>query len=176
MMKYARIEDGVVSAISYVPIADWEKVDGNVFAGFVRGEAGSFSAPAKPAPMAEELKAHLAAIRFDAETGGITVGSMEIATDRESQAKLLAVRVKADVSGFSTCWKALNGWYSLNAEAICAISDAVLYHVDRCFAAERAVSEEIDAGTVSALNEIPSAFEAALLAGQTAVEDASEAT
>ena len=144
-------------------IADgWIEVEDNVFAGYVRQDDGTWSAPPAPAPSVEELKAYLASIRFDAETGGLTVDTMEIATDRNSQGKILAARVKASADpDFTTTWKALNGWFALNAAAIVAMSDAVLAHVAVCFAAEETVAAAIDAGEVTTRDAVDAAFAAA---------------
>ncbi|PTW62042.1 uncharacterized protein DUF4376 [Breoghania corrubedonensis] len=144
-------------------IADgWQEVEDDVFAGYVRSDDGTWSAPPAPAPSADELKAYLASIRFDAETGGLVVDTMEIATDRDSQGKILAARVKAGAeAGFSTTWKALNGWFALDAAAIVALSDAVLAHVAACFAAEETVSAAIKAGDVTTREAVDAAFEAA---------------
>ncbi|WP_321337898.1 DUF4376 domain-containing protein [Breoghania sp.] len=117
---------------------------------------------AEPSATTDELIAGLASIRFEAETGGVTVSGMEIMTDRESQAKILAVRVKAAADpDFSTTWKALNGWFALNAATIVALSDAVLAHVAACFQAEEAVAAAIDAGEVTTRAGVDAAFVAA---------------
>ncbi|MEI2387472.1 DUF4376 domain-containing protein [Breoghania sp. JC706] len=125
--------------------------------------SGTWIALSRPAPTADDLKAHLAALRFDVETGGLTVGTMEIATDRDSQGKILAARVKAaDDPDFTTTWKALNGWFVLDATAIVALSDAVLAHVAACFSAEESTAQAVDAGTVTTQVEIDAAFAGAL--------------
>ena len=125
-------------------------------------DAGAITV-SEPAPTPDELKAYLADIRFDAETGGITVDTMEIATDRDSQGKILAARVKAAAGpDFSTTWKALNGWFVLDAAAIIALSDAALAHVAACFQAEETVSAAIEAGEVTTRVVVDAAFAAAL--------------
>ena len=116
----------------------------------------------EPVPTVDELKAYLASIRFDAETGGLTVDAMEIASDRDSQGKVLAARVKAAADpDFTTTWKALNGWFALDAAAIVALSDEVLAHVAACFTAEETVAAAIDAGEVTTRAAVEDAFAAA---------------
>ncbi|MEI2387628.1 DUF4376 domain-containing protein [Breoghania sp. JC706] len=150
------------AAVAGVIADGWIEVEDNVFTGYVRHDDGTLSAPPTPAPSADELKAYLASIRFGAETGGLVVDTMEIATDRDSQGKILAARVKAGADAdFTTTWKALNGWFSLDAAAIVAMSDAVLAHVATCFAAEETVAAAIDAGEVTTQAAIDAAFAAA---------------
>lgn len=116
-------------------------------------------------PTPAELKAHLATLRYDHEVGGVTVSGMDIASDLGSQAKILAVRVAAIVdTNFTTSWKALNGFFTLDATAIVAISDAVRDHIAGAFAAEAAVSAQIDAATVTDKAGVEAAFAAALAA------------
>ncbi|WP_162901260.1 DUF4376 domain-containing protein [Breoghania sp. L-A4] len=121
------------------------------------------SAWGDPAPLAEDLEAHLASIRYDREVAGVTVGSMEISTDRDSQAKILAARVAAMTDpGFATTWKAANGFFPLDAAGIVGMSDAALAHVNTCFAAEASVSALIDEEGVVDLAGVEAAFIAAL--------------
>ncbi|MEI2386029.1 DUF4376 domain-containing protein [Breoghania sp. JC706] len=137
----------------------WIEVPDDVFAGYVLADDETWSAPPAPAPSDDELKAYLASVRFDAETGGLTVDAMEIATDRDSQVKILAARVKAVADpDFTTTWKALNGWFALDAAAIVAMSDAVLAHVAACFTAEETIAAAIEAGEVTTRAAVDAAF------------------
>lgn len=104
-----------------------------------------------PAPAFEDLKAakyaEIAAARFEAETGGCTVDGVMIATDRGSQALLTAAVVSArlDVE-FKTRWKCADGRFvTLDAMQLRAIGDAVIAHVEACFAREGDLCEQIDA-------------------------------
>ena len=107
--------------------------------------------PDDPTPTFEELKAakyeEIAAARYAAETGGCTVDGVTIATDRGSQALLTAAVVTARLDPeFKTRWKCANGHFvSLDAMQLRAIGDAVIAHVEACFAREGELCEQIDA-------------------------------
>ncbi len=107
--------------------------------------------PDEPAPTFDELKAakydEIAAARYAAETGGCKIDGMTIATDRGSQALLTAAVVTArlDVE-FKTRWKCADGHFvTLDALQLRAIGDAVIAHVEECFAREGELCEQIDA-------------------------------
>ncbi|MCA1298045.1 DUF4376 domain-containing protein [Stappia indica] len=120
-----------------------------------------------PAPTVADLHAHLSHIRQMHEAVGVTVtvgsDAMEIETDLASQAKILGARVAADNDpGFATTWSAKNGYFSLDAAGIVAVSDAVLTHVNTSFAAKKSVADQIEAGTLTTPPEVEAAFTAAL--------------
>lgn len=104
-----------------------------------------------PALELEELKmakrGEIAAARYDAETGGCTVDGVTIATDRGSQALLTAAVVTARLDlEFKTRWKCADGHFvTLDAMQLRAIGDAVIAHVEACFAREGELCEQIDA-------------------------------
>ena len=109
--------------------------------------------PEDPAPTFDDLKtakrAEIAAARYEAETGGCTVDGVSIATDRGSQALLTAAVVSArlDVE-FKTRWKCADGRFvTLDAMQLRAIGDAVIAHVEACFAREGELCEQIDVAT-----------------------------
>ena len=99
----------------------------------------------------DELKAQkkveIAAARYEAETGGCTVDGVTVATDRGSQALLTAAVVSARLDPeFKTRWKCADGHFvTLDAYQLRAIGDAVIAHVERCFAREGELCELIDA-------------------------------
>lgn len=102
-------------------------------------------------PALDELKTakrgEIAAARYNAEIGGIDVDGATIATDRGSQALLTAAVVSArlDVE-FKTRWKCADGRFvTLDAMQLRAIGDAVIAHVETCFAREGELCEQIDA-------------------------------
>ena len=107
--------------------------------------------PEPPEPSFDELKAakraEIAAARYAAETGGIEVDGARIATDRGSQALLTAAVVMARLDPeFSTRWKCDDGHFvQLDAIHLRGIGDAVIAHVERCFAREGDLCELIDA-------------------------------
>jgi hypothetical protein len=105
------------------------------------------------------LIAHLADFRFEYEVSGVNYDGMEIATDRESQSKVLAARVAATVDPtYSLMWKAKNGFFSLDAVAILAMSDAVGDHVRNAFTAEGIVAANIGAGPLTTKEQVEAAF------------------
>lgn len=119
----------------------------------VWGDAPTIADEVIPEPTFDELKAakyvEIAAARYDAETGGCTVDGVTIATDRGSQALLTAAVVTARLDPeFSTRWKCADGRFvTLDAMQLRAIGDAVIAHVEACFAREGELCELIDAAT-----------------------------
>lgn len=94
---------------------------------------------------ASARKAELAAIRYAKETGGIVVSGAPIATDRDTQAKLIAVRIKAkENASYTVNWKTAGGFVSLDAATIIAIADAVSAHIQACFDREAVLTAAID--------------------------------
>ena len=102
-------------------------------------------------PTLDELKAakrdEIAAARYDAETGGVDLNGVKIATDRGSQGLLTAAVVTARLDPeFKTRWKCADGRFvQLDAVQLRAIGDAVTAHVEACFAREAELCELIDA-------------------------------
>lgn len=109
----------------------------------VAREAEIAAAVARTKPKA---KAELAAIRYAKETGGATVNGSPVATDRETQAKLIAVRIKAKENpAYTVNWKTPAGFVSFDAPTIIAIADGVADHIQACFDREAALTASIDA-------------------------------
>jgi hypothetical protein len=102
-------------------------------------------------------KADITARRWDAETGGIVLSGMAIATDVSTQAKLSGALqlVQADADTVIE-WKAANGaWVELNATTVTAVAQAVGTHVQSCFSREKALHTATDAAEdIAALNLI----------------------
>lgn len=70
--------------------------------------------------------AQIASDRYDEEVSGYTINGMIVATNRESKALLTANTLKANMDPtFVAKWKMENGFVTLNASQIIAISDAV---------------------------------------------------
>lgn len=80
--------------------------------------------------------AALAEKRWQVETSGIAISGMPIFTDDRSKLMITGARIKADAdANFTTQWVAADGSIvTLAAAQIIGISDAVLAHVDACFA------------------------------------------
>lgn len=98
-----------------------------------------------PAEIRQDITDELAAHRYDFETGGIAVAGAHIKTDRESQAQLSAAYTSLK-SGLipNTDWKAANGFQTVTLAEIEPIAAAVAAHVRACFAAERAITADLD--------------------------------
>ncbi|MEW6595639.1 MAG: DUF4376 domain-containing protein [Thermodesulfobacteriota bacterium] len=91
-------------------------------------------------------KGELAAYRYQIETGGVTVGGSQVATDRESQAMIAGAKLFSDMNPAALVdWKTATGWVQIDAATITAIANAVGAHVQACFSAERAHSAALDA-------------------------------
>lgn len=92
----------------------------------------------------EKIQAHLPAYRYTKEIGGITVSGVPIQTDRESRAILTGAYIRAkEDNTYTVRWKTPDGFVTLNASTIIAISDAVAEHVQKCYAAEADVAADI---------------------------------
>ena len=122
--------------------------------------AGVWAAPVVivPAPTKAELTAYAAQKRWAVETGGITVGSAQIDTSRESQAMIANAYAYIVASGSaSVSYKAASGWVTLDAAAIKSAALAVGAHVQTCFALEQTLDAEITAGTITTTAQIDAA-------------------
>lgn len=94
-------------------------------------------------------KACAAAARWQAETGGITVGGHKIQTDRDSR----SIMVQAITLGWpeGSSWKCEDGTFvAFSAADFSAVVAAVAAHVRACFDREAAIVAEIDAAADTA--------------------------
>lgn len=129
----------------------------------VRGHGGAFSVQPPP-PDDEpgyptELPAYAAMRRWQKEVGGIVVNGVPVATDDRSKMMLMGARLAAQAdANFTTRWKTPAGFVTLDAATFIALSDAVLAHVDACFATEAAVLDDIAAGVITTAEQIDNAF------------------
>lgn len=106
------------------------------------------------------IASHLPAYRYAKETGGITVNGVHIQTDRETRSTLLGARVMAVAdNSYTVQWKTPEGFVTLNAAQIIAISNAVAAHVQKCYAAEATVLPTLD--TLQNVTEVETAFDTA---------------
>ncbi len=98
----------------------------------------------------------LAADRYREETGGITVGSAIISTDRDSQAMMTGALLSLK-SGLvaSVNWKGENEWVSLTLAELEPIAQAVSMHVQACFTKEGQLAAQVAAAqTVEVVSAI----------------------
>lgn len=109
-------------------------------------------------PTVAELLNYAADARWRAETSGISVAGMGIATDRESRALVESANALAQADAARTFrFKATTGWVVLTAAEIGTIASAVGEHVQSCFALEADLAAAISSGDVSSYEEIDAA-------------------
>jgi len=97
------------------------------------------------------IKSKVATKRWEVEVGGITIDSVNYATDRESQTKYTAIAVaisQADPVTWSINWKTNSGTFAmLNAAEMTLIINTILQYIQDCFNKEYELQQEIDACT-----------------------------
>ena len=100
--------------------------------------------------------AELASARYTEEIGGIVVGSVIIATDRESQAMMTGAYVSLKQGLMqSVNWKGDDGWVTATLTEIEPIAQAVGQHIQACFTKESQLAAQVAAAaTVEAVNAI----------------------
>ncbi|KTT24518.1 hypothetical protein SB14R_10550 [Pseudomonas oryzihabitans] len=109
------------------------------------------AAPAAPAPTAAELADIIAARRYQAESAGITVNGMAVATDDRSQGLITGAAFAASLDSSYTCnWKTEAGFVKLDAKALIAVAQAVRTHVQSCFDREADLLAAVKSGKYTA--------------------------
>lgn len=107
---------------------------------------------------AVELRSYASARKRSAETGGITISGMTIATDRESQGMIASAYTLMQRDPARVIqWKTETGFVSVDATVMTVIADAVADHVQACFAKEAEISGLIDSGEIVSFEEIDAA-------------------
>ena len=114
----------------------------------------------KEAQAQAALLDYVANKRWEKETGGIVLNGMALATDDRSKALITGARIAAENDpDFTTKWKTADGSFvTVNASMIIAISDAMLEHVQECFATEAQVLADIENGLITTQQEVDAAF------------------
>lgn len=105
-----------------------------------------------PAPTATSI----AARRYEAEVGGITLNGMQIDTDDRSKLLINGAALEATIDpAYVMQWKTPGGFIELTAQQVIGIARAVRAHVQACFDREGELLAALDAGTLTAamLNE-----------------------
>ncbi len=158
---FAVVKGDEVVSVSHDPSTLWpidarviETDDMSVAAGW-RLVSGVLTSPADIQPTPSDLRARAAAKRWAVETGGcLDPSARPIATDRDSQAKLIAemVAIGAGMRTDPSPWKLADGSFSslTNVEMLAVIA-AARAHIAAAFAAEAVVLAAIDAGTITTL-------------------------
>lgn len=127
----------------------------------LRAWLGAGHMPTVHAAPATDLAAYAAERRWRAEVGGcLDPEGRAIATDRDSQAKLLAemVAIGAGLRSDPSPWKCADGAFAslTNAQMVATIATARA-HVAAAFAVERDVVAAIAAGTITTKEQIDAA-------------------
>lgn len=121
--------------------------------------------PQEAAPLTgEALKAYLRAYaadkRYAVETGGTRLpNGLAVATDRVTQ-NALDRTINALERGFASepvQWKGATGWIPLTKTDLLGLAAAMTAHVQEAYAAEKTVSDGIEAGTITTTAQIEAA-------------------
>jgi len=99
-----------------------------------------------PAPTA----AAIAARRYEAEVGGITMNGLQINTDDRSKLLINGAALEATIDpAYVMQWKTTGGFVELNAQQVIGIARAVRAHVQACFDREAELLAALEAGTLT---------------------------
>ena len=145
-MAYFKVENGVV--VQKQPSAEDGFIEGpdEVYCGYLY-KSGKFSAPA----VAPDWPALIAARRFQAETGGVTVQGIQVNTERDSQALLTGAAFAASLDpDYRVKWKAATGFVDLTAQQIIGVASAVRAFVQASFDREAVLLDAVADGSITA--------------------------
>jgi len=105
------------------------------------------TAEAKAAEAAAAQRAAIKARRDVAIASGITVGGVTVATDDQSQSRIMGAAVAAMLDpAYTVQWKTAGGFITLSAPQVIGLATAIRAHVQACFDREAALLEAMDAG------------------------------
>jgi hypothetical protein len=125
--------------------------------------AASFIQPTPTTYSKEQLAAYSPDKRWRKEQGGITLSSgMPVKTDDRAQAKITGVFVAAQQAPtVITPWHAADGTVQqLDGNQLVAMNNDLLTHINNCFSVSADVLAQIEAGTITSLEQIDAAFDA----------------
>jgi len=109
------------------------------------------AAPEPEPPPAPDWPALIAARRFQAETGGVTVQGIPVNTERDSQALLTGAAFAASLDpAYQIKWKAATGFVDLSAQQIIGVASAVRAFVQACFNREAELLGAVADGSITA--------------------------
>ena len=109
------------------------------------------AAPEPEPPPAPDWPALIAARRFQAETGGVTVQGIPVNTERDSQALLTGAAFAASLDpAYQIKWKAATGFVDLTAQQIIGVASAVRAFVQACFNREAELLDAVVDGSITA--------------------------
>lgn len=103
----------------------------------------------------------LAAYRYEKEVGGVSYLGKTIQTDRETRANWIGILINAQGNAsYTTPWKTADGSFvTYNAEQAIGAALTVSVHVQNCFLAEEAVTQDLENYTTA--EQIKTAFDEA---------------
>lgn len=106
---------------------------------------------ARDSAIAAEWAGRIAARRFQAETGGVTVQGIPVNTERDSQSLLTGAAFAASLDpGYHIKWKAATGFVDLSAQQIIGVASAVRAFVQSCFDRESELLGAVADGSITA--------------------------
>lgn len=96
-----------------------------------------------------EKRANVATQRYEKEIAGILIDGLPFYTDRETQMKLIAASLRAQITpDYSINWKLSNGDFkNFSSDEIVEISNKVGDYVQACYNRESELVKEISEGT-----------------------------
>ncbi|WP_417842966.1 DUF4376 domain-containing protein [Thalassospira sp.] len=160
-MKWARISNGKVVELTadnpagkYHRSIIWIECGEGTEIGYAYTDNG-FSAPDQSVSMGA-LLSYAASRRYRAETGGCVWNGWVQATDDRGQAKCMAELqainegLRADGDG----WKFAHGFEALTNTEMRDLVVAVRAHVAACYEGEGIIRAEIEAGTLTTLDDV----------------------
>lgn len=105
------------------------------------------TAEAKAAIAAATLREAVKAHRDAAIAAGLTVEGVSVATDDQSQSRIMGAALSAMLDpGYSVQWKSAAGFVTLTAPQVIGLASAIRAHVQACFDREAALLAALDAG------------------------------
>jgi len=134
---------------------------GEVFAYEADGSQDEYIKPGLVLMTEAEVEAHLkparvltaetiAARRYEAEVGGITLDGLQINTDDRSKVLINGAALEATIDPeYVMQWKSGDGFVQLTGAQVIGIARAVRAHVQACFDREAELVEALNAGTYS---------------------------
>ncbi len=111
-----------------------------------------------------DLASYAADLRWRLESSGtgMIFGNIAIplATDRDSQMKILSARYQADIDPtFTINWKCSDGtWHAFDTDRIKAASNIIISHINKYFEIEHFICKQITAGVITSTQQIDAAF------------------
>ena len=106
---------------------------------------------ARDSAIAAEWAGRIAARRFQAETGGVTVEGIPVNTERDSQALLTGAAFAASLDpNYQIKWKAATGFVELNRDQVIGLASEVRAFVQACFNREAELLGFVADGSITA--------------------------